>query len=185
MDVEETDLRSHVNKARAGDVDAWEWLYRRTYPRLFGYARRRLNSEPAADDVVSETMIRALDKISGFEWRGAGFDGWLFAICRNIVLETYRSNARLLPVEQVPDQPDPDGSPADRLEASQDRERLLAAFTRLEADEQEILELRVVAGLTSEDAAEVLGKRPGAVRMAQSRALARLRTYLNEVNREQ
>lgn len=183
MDPEPTELRSQVENARRGDVDAWEWLYRRAYPRLFGYARRRLGSEAATDDVVSETMTRALDKLAGFEWQGAGFDGWLFGICRNVLLETYRSNARTVPVEEVPDRADPDYDPAGRFERATSHRHLLAAFSRLDADEREVLELRVLAELSSEAAGEVLGMRPGAVRMAQSRALSRLRSFVEEVSR--
>ena len=55
------------------------------------------------------------------------------------------------------------------------------AFARLSDADRELLELRVVAGLSAEEAAAVLGRRPGAVRMAQSRALTRLRRHLGEV----
>ena len=54
------------------------------------------------------------------------------------------------------------------------------AFDRLPDSERELLELRLIAGLTSEETAHVLGRRPGAVRMAQSRALSRLRAILEE-----
>ena len=57
----------------------------------------------------------------------------------------------------------------------------MAAFARLRPEERDLLELRVTAGLDAEEVATVLGKRPGAVRMAQARALARLRTFLEEV----
>ena len=59
---------------------------------------------------------------------------------------------------------------------------LRAAFERLDRDERELLELRVVAGLSSAEVADVLGKQPSAVRMAQKRALARLRVFVGEVS---
>lgn len=185
MGEESEELRHYVDRASRGDLDAWEWLYRRAYPMLFGFARRRLGDETTADDVVSETMMRALDKLATFEWRGAGFDGWLFGICRNVLFETYRSAGRVLPLETVPEIPGTDDDPATHVMKSVDRQLLLTAFARLDPDEQEILELRVVADLSSEAVGEVLGKNPGAVRMAQSRALGRLRTFVEEVNRGQ
>ena len=63
-------------------------------------------------------------------------------------------------------------------------DRVRAAFARLSPEEQELLELRVVAGLSSDGAASVLGKRPGAVRMAQARALGRLRVMMEEVGHD-
>lgn len=183
MEAESTELRSHVDRACQGDVEAWEWLYRRMYPRLFSYARRRLDGDAVADDAVSETMIRALDKIESFSWRGAGFEGWLFGICRNVLLESYRTHARTVAMDEIVDLADPADNPADQFEESLSRAQLLAAFAKLDPDEQEVLHLRVVAELSAEAVGEVLGKRSGAVRMAQSRALSRLRSNFAEVSR--
>ena len=99
MDDEEVDdERQLVARAVRNDPDAWEVLYRRAYVGLFAYARRRLSSDAAAEDAVSETMIRALDRISTYTWRGAGIDAWLTGILRNVVLESYRRDGRAAPV---------------------------------------------------------------------------------------
>ena len=65
-DSAERELRAVVQLAVARDADAWASLYRRAYPGLFAYARRRLRSEHEADDAVSETMLRALNRIDTF-----------------------------------------------------------------------------------------------------------------------
>ena len=52
-DGAEGTLRRAVDAAKNGDVDSWEWIYRRGYPRLFAYARRRVPDDPSADDAVS------------------------------------------------------------------------------------------------------------------------------------
>ncbi|MDY7099864.1 MAG: sigma-70 family RNA polymerase sigma factor [Actinomycetota bacterium] len=177
------DVRELVARAGAHDPDAWEQLYRWTYPRLFAYARRRVPSDHAADDVVSETMVRALDKLPSFTWQGAGFDAWVFGICRNVVLEQHRRRGREQPHDDVDPSPGREPGPLDELVASEERDVLRAAFARLSPADREVLELRVVAGLSAEGAAEVLGRGPGAIRMAQSRALRRLESLLEEVNR--
>jgi RNA polymerase sigma-70 factor (ECF subfamily) len=172
----ETDVRELVMRARTREPEAWEQLYRRSYSRLFAYARRRVPSDGTADDVVSETMLRALHRIDTFTWRGAGFDAWLFGILRNVVRETHRHRARLVSVAEPPETAE-HGS-CDALGAiieATNRSLMREAFARLTPEDQELLELRVVAGLTAEGAGEILGRRPGAVRMAQSRALGRLR----------
>ena len=156
------DERHLVALAVANDPDAWEALYRRAYPGLFAYARRRLSSDDAADDAVSEAMIRALDRVASFTWQGAGFDAWLTGILRNVVLEAYRRDRRPVPV------------------AAEEHVAVRAAFDRLARHEQEVLELRLVQGLSAEGVGEVLGRGAGAVRMAQSRAVGRLRTFYEE-----
>lgn len=177
-------LREVVGRAAVRDADAWEHLYRRGYPRLFSYARRRLGSDEAADDAVSEAMTRALEKIQGFTWQGAGFDAWLFGILRFVVLEQHRRAGRdLLRETDVEEATEPENDPSAVLVRTERRRELLAEFARLSDDDRELIELRVVAGLSAEAVAEVVGKRPGAVRMAQARALSRLRLRLEERDR--
>ena len=85
-----SDLRELVERAAEQRPDAWEALYRRSYRTLFGFARRRLFDDRAAEDAVSETMTRALDGIERFTWQGGGFDAWLYGIARNVVHELTR-----------------------------------------------------------------------------------------------
>jgi RNA polymerase sigma-70 factor (ECF subfamily) len=165
------------------DVLGWEALYRRMYPRLFAYCRRRLASDHDADEAVAETMVRAVSAVDRYVERGIGIDGWLFGICRNVLHERWRSEVRdrrWAVVGAALVAPEAAG-PAEHAIARDEQERLLEAFARLSDEEQEVLELRVAAGLDAEQVGDALGKRPGAVRMAQSRALAHLRTYLEEV----
>ena len=172
-----------VERARGGDPAAWEALYRSVYPRLLAYAGRRLDPE-AARDAVSEAMARAVARIERFAWSGdgGGFDAWLFAILRHVVIDAQRASA--LRASAGADEPDeaptsaPD--PLDCLLGAEASRRVRDAFERLGAFDQEVLELRVVAGLSSDEVASVVGKRPGAVRMAQARALERLRDLLEE-----
>ncbi len=165
-----------MRRARAGDADAWEALYRRAYPRLFAYARRRLATPDEAEDAVSETMMRAYDRVSDFHWRGGGFEAWLFVICRNIVFESNRRHGRPLPALD----PSFDLLPEERVIADEEAARVRAAFTTLSPEEREVLELRVVGGLGAKQVGRLMGKKAGAVRMAQSRALARLREMVEE-----
>ena len=173
------DLRALVVRAVERDPDAWEELYRRSYNNLYGFARRRLFDDHAADDVVSETMTRALDNIDRFTWRGGGFDAWLYGIARNVVFEVVRSRARMFaPIDG--DRATIERGPEEHAVANDDAAAVRRAFDRLDADERELLELRVQGGLSSEEVGRLLGKQPGAVRMAQARALHRLRTILEE-----
>lgn len=180
MGDSDPELKALVGRATRHDPQAWEEVYRRSYRRLFNYARRRVADDHAADDVVSETMMRALDSIHRFTWRGAGFDAWLYGIARNVTFEAGRRRGRTetLAVEEWPsDEPDP----GDRVVAAEQARLVRAAFARLSTEEQELLELRVQGGLTSAQVGQVVGKRAGAVRMAQSRALDRLRGCMEEV----
>ena len=180
---EERDLRLLVKRAAHSDPDAWEEIFRRSHGKLFSYARRRTSSVHVAEDAVSETMVRAMEQISRFTWSGAGFDAWLFGIMRNVILEGYRSDAKARRDRYFEPEHGTRFDPLETVVALDDAERMRRAFSQLSPSEREVLELRVVAELSSDGAAEVLGKKPGAVRMAQVRALDRLRNFLGEVDR--
>src|SRR4051794_40828997 len=170
------ELQSLVRRAQRGDADAWGALYRLAYPALLAYARRRLARRDEADDAVSETFARAYSRIGGFLWEGAGFNAWLFGILRNVVLEFHRRDRRS--DHRLMHGADNDEDLLHDLHLNEEFGAVRAAFSCLSAEDREVLELRVVGGLAAEEVATVLGKRAGAVRMAQSRALSRLRTEL-------
>jgi RNA polymerase sigma-70 factor (ECF subfamily) len=171
-------LRDLVDQARNGDSDAWVVLYKRAYPSLLGFAAARLG-RLEAEDAVSETMTRAVRNISKFEWKGVDFTGWLFGIHRHVVADAQRARGRrsLAPVPDGDSDRD-DSQPIDGLLRHEEHSRVRVVFDRLNSKDQELLHLRVIAGMSVEEVAGVLGKRPGAVRVAQSRALGRLRKLM-------
>jgi len=176
------ETRRLVSAACAGDAVAWESLYRSIYPRLRAFFVRRVGIEHA-DDGVSETMTRAVASIDRFTWGDAGFDGWVFGIARHVSVDhhrrldkarRYRHLGRLFSGSRS------DGTaPVDQdLVVGTEQALVRRLFARLSAAEQEVLELRVIAGLSAEQVGGLLGQTPGAVRTAQSRALAHLRDLM-------
>ncbi|MCU1462410.1 MAG: polymerase sigma-70 factor [Acidimicrobiales bacterium] len=176
------DVAALAERAQTGDDDAWEHLYRLAYPRLLAYARRRLAGD-AAVEAVSETMVRAVSGVDRFVWQGAGFEGWLFGILRHVVLDAQRSAGRAPTMADADrallTRPSDEPGPLDHVLGDEEARAVRAAFERLAPADQELLELRVVAGLSADEVGRVLGKRPGAIRMAQNRALGRLRGLLD------
>lgn len=175
------ELAGVVERVKRADPDAWESLYRHSYPRMHAYARMRLPSGETADDAVSEAMARGIAAIGRFGGTNEDLTAWLFGILRNVVREQYRRVRHIDPNDRdlsdvVSLTPGPEAAFVAEAEASEVRK----AFGLLDAEEREVLELRVVAGLDAVAVGEVLGKRPGAVRMAQSRALGRLRREVFE-----
>jgi RNA polymerase sigma-70 factor (ECF subfamily) len=167
-----------VERARNGDGEAWESLYRHAYPRLRAYAVRHGDPQ-VAEDLVSETMVRAVAGIGRFRWEAVGFDAWLFGILRHVCADHHRADSRR---RNKPGHvgEHSEGQPGDDLLLSEEHAEIMDAFERLDPREREVLELRVIAGLSAEQVGQLLGKRAGAIRMAQSRALARLRELLEK-----
>jgi RNA polymerase sigma-70 factor (ECF subfamily) len=127
-----------------------------------------------------ETLTRAVAGIDRFRWGPAGFDGWVFGIARHVCTDHHRASHRFRLFAAKPEPPGIVALPGEALERAAEHDQMRLVFAQLPAADRELLELRVMAGLSSEQTAAVLGRTPGAVRTAQSRALARLRQLLEE-----
>ncbi len=175
--VDESDESTRL---REGDPAAWRDFYCRVYPSMIAFARRRLGALDDARDVVAEALARTVTTVGRMGEVGASPEAWGFGILRNIVADTQRRRSREWRMASMVD-PVPPGT-EERVELNGEHEDVRRAFERLSSRDQEVLELRTVAGLSPDEVATVLSMKPGAVRMAHSRALARLRDLL-EVER--
>ena len=148
------------------------------HPALLRYLR--VVAGDAAEDVASETWLQAARDLSRFRGDLAGFRVWLFRIGRNRAIDDRRRARRRTeepydPVTQdhLATTPDAALEALDRLGTGW----ALAVVSSLPPDQAEAVMLRVVAGLDVAQTAEVLGKRPGAVRIAAMRGLRRLANH--------
>jgi RNA polymerase sigma-70 factor, ECF subfamily len=169
-----------LDRIKRKDPAAWESVYLKIYPRLRGYAAKRVGQDHASD-IVAETMARAVGSIERFDPTGVGLSAWIFGICRHVIADRYRAaeRDRRQPVAPL-DISDDIGA---ALEGNEEAQAMKRAYRMLSDDDREILDLRVIGGLTAEDVGTLLDRKPGAVRMAQSRALDRLREHFKEVYR--
>jgi RNA polymerase sigma-70 factor, ECF subfamily len=170
-----------LGRLRARHPEAWDAFFVRMYSRLLGYAERRLGAGEDARDAVSETFTRMVSSVDTIGQRAVNPDAWCFGILHHVVTDhqrrTYRARtAAADPVGTF-------GDPEDHLLLSDEHRQVRDAFDRLSDRDRDLLELRVVGGLSADEVGEILNMRPGAVRMAQQRALDRLRSGLDEDSR--
>ena len=163
-------------RAQGRDEEAFARLFRDAQPALVRYLR--VISPEAPEDVAGETWLQVVTALEGFQGGEAEFRAWLFTIARHRAIDAARARERRI-------QPVPlaGSGAAERLTAPDTAEVALErAATRatlklisaLPPDQAEIIMLRVVAGLDNNAVARIVGKRPGAVRVAAHRALRRL-----------
>jgi RNA polymerase sigma-70 factor (ECF subfamily) len=142
-------------------------------PRLRRYARSLTRDETRADDLVQDTLIRAIDKLHLFE-PGTNLVAWLFTIMRNIHINALRSAKW----EREQDPSDLE-LPVPGLQLSNLALRDLArAMSALPDDQRETVMLVAVEGLAYQDAAEIMSVPIGTVRSRLSRARTRLRQLM-------
>ncbi|MBC2875357.1 MULTISPECIES: RNA polymerase sigma factor [Streptomyces] len=181
MQGDDAELTVAVRAAQGGDETAFRAVYRSVQPRLLGYVRT-LVGETDAEDVASETWLQIARDIDRFTGDADRFRGWAARIARNRALDHIRMRGRRPVIggddsELAARAGDADTA-GEALEAL-GTERVLALVARLPRDQAEAVVLRVVVGLDAATAAEVLGKRPGAVRTAAHRGLRGLAQLMN------
>jgi RNA polymerase sigma-70 factor (ECF subfamily) len=173
--LEDEDLAGALNAAAGGDEAGFATLWRALNPALLRYLR--VVAGEAADDVASETWLQAVRDLHRFSGDIAAFRVWLFRIARHRGIDERRRAIRRREdpheaighddLEVVPDV-------ALQVIENSDTDWALGLIASLPQDQAEAVLLRVVAGLDVAQTAEVLGKRPGAVRVAAMRGLRRL-----------
>lgn len=183
-ELTKVDVEAMVRDARAGDSSALGQLYDTYRDRVARFATGRLGDAEKAEDVTSETFEAVCRNLGSYR-AGTDFEAWLFTIAHRRVADHFRRRFRRREVEldeavHLAHQggraalPAVDG-PEEAVLAAEQRAEVAGAFRRLRADQQEVLALRVLGGLSAAQVGEVLGKSEGAVRVAQHRALRSLR----------
>ncbi len=174
-DVDAQDRRTLL--AAQHDLRAFAPIYQRYHQAIFGYCVRRLRDRDLAADATSVTFSKALASIHGY--RSGSVPGWLFAIARNVIVDSVRSSRRHVGLEDAGTVPDRDRLPDEAAIASDQERALRDAMRQLTADQRAVVELRL-AGLSGPAIATALGLSLGAVKSSQHRAYRRLRTLLRD-----
>jgi RNA polymerase sigma-70 factor (ECF subfamily) len=167
-----------IGVASQGQQDAIETLLRRLRPAIVRYCRARLGRAGShdADDVAQEVCLALWSALPSYRDLGRPFASFAFAVAAHKVADAARRAARSpQPVPVLPDLPDRSPGPEEAMSAAAEARQVRILLARLPAGQRRLLLLRVVAGLSAEDTGYVLDMSPGAVRVAQHRALERLR----------
>jgi RNA polymerase sigma-70 factor (ECF subfamily) len=175
------DLTAALAGAQRGDPDAFRVLYRDTQPRVLRYLHALVGGD--AEDVASETWLQVARDLAGFTGDADGFRGWVATIARHRAIDHQRYQGRRpatpVPAEDLAYLAASDDTAALALDAVA-TDAAVGLIASLPRDQAEAVLLRVVVGLDAQAAAAVLGKRPGAVRMAAHRGLRTLARRLEQ-----
>lgn len=174
-----------VHAAQDGDADAFGALYDRYVDVVFRYVLFRLGDRELAEDLTSETFLRALRRITSVSYQGRDVGAWFVTIARNLVLDHVKSSRARL--EIVTDEVSESGStpfsgasttvpagPEQQVLHRATSAELLRCIGNLGEDQRECVILRFLQGLSVAETAEVMDRNEGAVKALQHRAIRRL-----------
>jgi RNA polymerase sigma-70 factor (ECF subfamily) len=174
-----------VQRAQEGDAEAFGELYDRYVDLVYRYIYYRVGTTQLAEDLTSETFLRALRRISSFTWQGRDVGAWFVTIARNLIADHYKSGRYRLEMttddvtESGASKLVEDGPEGAVLEAMQNKV-LLEAVKQLNPEQQECIVLRFLQGLSVAETADAMGKNEGAIKALQYRAIRSLGRLLPE-----
>ncbi len=171
-----------VEAAKALDGDAWTHLYALHYDRVYTYLFYRTGRREVAEDLAADVFVRALAGIHTFAYRGTPLLAWLFRIAHNVTAD-YRKAAARQAAQTAPGVDVDAAVVTDDIAEHADRRRdMEMALRRLTDDQQQVLILRFYQGMSNAEVAAIIGKREGAVKALQNRALKSLRRAMESMD---
>jgi RNA polymerase sigma-70 factor, ECF subfamily len=175
-EAERTRLIALVELARGGDSEAFGQLYDHYQGSVYRFVYYRTRSQTLAEDLTSETFLRALRNMSGFRWQGKDFGAWLMTIARNLCTDHFKAGrTRLeLTTEDMGAHDDATEGPENAVLAGLTNEVLLGGLKQLSDEQRDCLIMRFLQGLSIAETAGVLGRSEGAVKQLQLRGVRNL-----------
>ena len=161
-----------INKENFGEVydtyaqKIYQFIYYKTY------------NKEIAEDLVSQTFLRALEKLHYFDPAKGTMSAWLYQIARNIVADHYRARKYTVDIEDVWDLASDQNVELD-LENREQLEELREVLKKLPGDQRDMLILRIWQDLSYKEIAQILDKTEGACKMMFSRIIAKLRKEIS------
>jgi RNA polymerase sigma-70 factor (ECF subfamily) len=164
-----------IQSAIAGEAEAFARLYETYVDQVYRFIFYRVGDDQTAEDLTSQVFFKAWDSLDRYQLRGLPFGAWLLRIARNAVIDHYRTFKETTPLEPTAVAwPDPAANVDQEVERRLEAAWLRSVLRQLTEDQRQVLTLRFIEGLSTQEVAQVMGKREGAIRALQMRGLQAL-----------
>jgi len=173
------DVQLLVERAKR-DPEAFGELYDSHFDRIYAYIYRKTGDRQIAEDLTSETFMKALAHIQGYRYTGQPFAAWLYRIAANAVTDHFRSRRVTTSLDEGLQLPDRGTSPEEAALRLDDQQAVARAIQSLSPDQQDVILLRYSSDMKLRDIGQVIGKTEGAVKALMFRALNSLKGKLTE-----
>lgn len=173
--------REMVQRAQNLDEGALAWLYQVYYPKIYNYAVIQLSDTHLAEDIASNVMLKVLESLGSYQYRGVPFAAWAFRIARNQIIDLHRRRKRRGEVEldvEIAIASNSDYDPQPMAERAMERSQIQAALQLLTEDQRQVIILKFIDGFDNRSIAKILGRSEGAIKSLQHRALLALRKHI-------
>ena len=160
-------------------------LFETHHDKVVRYILARVGNLAQAEDMASDVFAKAVEAFDNFQWRSIPIEAWIFRIAHNVVIDYYRKNSKQhnLPIEAAATKVGM--STQEQVDINLEIKELAGALDVLTEQQRNILALRFGAGMSSEEVANAMGKKAGAVRELQSSAVKKLRVAMDKPSEKQ
>jgi len=173
--------RQLVLQAQAGNSEAFGQLYDAYMERIYRFVYFRVEDQQTAEDITSQVFLKAWNNLDRFQFSRTPYLAWLYTIAHNAVIDHYRTRKVSTALDDVRlSQPDHAEAVENDIDLSVEMQSVRAAMQALTDDQQKVLTLKFIEGMSNTEIAQHLGKREGAIRALQMRGLQALAKQLEE-----
>ena len=166
-----------IKKAQK-DPEVFGQIYDKYYYKILGYILKRVADLEIAQDITSETFLKALQKLWQFRWRNIPFSAWLYRIANNEIANYFRKNKQKLTSLKKISESVVAYNPKEKLERHQDFLILQQKILKLPIKYQEVIALRFFEKKRIKEIAEILGKKEGTIKSLLHRGLKKLKKLM-------
>lgn len=173
-----------IAKAQDGDRTALNTLVTSHWPSIYRLALAKTGNPEEAQEIAQDTFLRALAALPRYKETNATFKTYLSRIAINLITDYYRKRGRTPQVVDITEYSEPltdtGVRPEEAAVNAERREEVARMLGLLPAEQQQVIELRIIQGLAVADTARIMGKSGAAVKMLQQRALKKLKDLFAE-----
>lgn len=169
-----------VSRASQGSGEAFGQLYQIYVDRIYNYVYYKTGHSVDAEDLTEQVFIKAWEAIRRFRFEGKPFAAWLFKVARNVVIDHYRTRKNNTDLSEVIGAVAHDGDPEASAMRRATGQVLMTAIRHLTDEQQQVILLKFVDGMDNTEISATMGKKEGAIRALQYRALLALQRILQD-----
>jgi len=173
--------RQLVLQAQDGNSEAFGQLYDAYMERIYRFVYFRVEDQQTAEDITSQVFLKAWSNLERFQFSGTPYLAWLYTIAHNAVIDHYRTRKVTTALDDVQlSQPDHSEVVENDIDLTAEMQSVKTALRALTDEQQKVLTLKFIEGMSNNEIARHLGKREGAIRALQMRGLQALAKQLEE-----
>ncbi len=173
------ELAELLKLIKKGENAAFGRLYDLYFLRIYRFIYYRVGHKETAEDLAEEVFLKVHAAIFKLDAEGA-FEGWLYRIARNLIIDYYRRHKLTVALEDVENTLEYESNIIDVINLKQQQKILFRLIKLLSADEQSVIKMKFLEDLDNAIIAQALNKSEGSVRVIQHRAISKLQKYIKE-----